>query len=492
MVSIHTSHSGCHAVTLDRWGNAYLFGRNASSCLGVPFSAEPVISEQAPRVLKPATIGATKFVNAACGRSHTLLISDDGEVYSAGNNSLGQCGHSPKSEVTTFTRINGPWSSSDKAVSASAGVSFSVVLTESGKVFSFGSAESGQLGNGRTGERITTGNKSAFDIEWEPIPVLGLDKSTIVQITSGQQHSMALSQDGLVYVWGNGGFSRLGLGNPKDQLIPVTVGKFSVDRQNMRGERVIAGPTSSAVIDRQGQYWLAGKWKISGDGSSGQPYSTYRYFQDISSCRMLGASHGGVTHFVWCPTEDEEGVMTIAWGQSANNYELGLGDGQPKSATKPVEVVPLSGISVFSVAAGAHTTLFLAAPNDKLSELERYPEVDPVEQCMVCKKVDENEEDGPTLLECEKCENPYHLHCLTPPLTEVPEGEWFCPKCVAEADSRKSAGVPPKKSSNGASSKKRSRANDEDEGMSEGDASTSTNEDRSQKRSKKSNGGSGH
>jgi hypothetical protein len=36
----------------------------------------------------------------------------------------------------------------------------------------------------------------------------------------------------------------------------------------LRGERVVAGPTSSAVIDRQGMFWLAGKWKISGDGKS--------------------------------------------------------------------------------------------------------------------------------------------------------------------------------------------------------------------------------
>lgn len=35
-------------------------------------------------------------------------------------------------------------------------------------VFSFGSAEKGQLGNGITGERITTGNKTAFDIEPSP------------------------------------------------------------------------------------------------------------------------------------------------------------------------------------------------------------------------------------------------------------------------------------------------------------------------------------
>lgn len=26
------------------------------------------------------------------------------------------------------------------------------------------------------------------------------------------------------------------------------------------------------------------------------------------------------------------------------------------------------------------------------------------------------------------------MECLNPPLEEVPEGEWFCPKCEAEAE----------------------------------------------------------
>lgn len=93
IVSIHTSHSGCHVVALDKWGTAYLFGRNASSCLGLPFSTTPVISEQEPRSLRPAHVGApatAKFVSAACGRAHTLLITDGGDVYTAGINSLGQ------------------------------------------------------------------------------------------------------------------------------------------------------------------------------------------------------------------------------------------------------------------------------------------------------------------------------------------------------------------------------------------------------------------
>ncbi|XP_054709629.1 uncharacterized protein LOC129219306 [Uloborus diversus] len=36
-----------------------------------------------------------------------------------------------------------------------------------------------------------------------------------------------------------------------------------------------------------------------------------------------------------------------------------------------------------------------------------------------------------TLLLCDSCDLAYHCECLTPPLTEVPAGLWFCPPCVA-------------------------------------------------------------
>ena len=33
-----------------------------------------------------------------------------------------------------------------------------------------------------------------------------------------------------------------------------------------------------------------------------------------------------------------------------------------------------------------------------------------------------------------QCDAPYHPGCLTPPLSEIPEGEWFCPKCEKDPD----------------------------------------------------------
>jgi hypothetical protein len=50
-------------------------------------------------------------------------------------------------------------------------------------VFSFGSAEKGQLGNGTTGERITTGNKTAFDIEPSPGEPISMPGSFLLTIS---------------------------------------------------------------------------------------------------------------------------------------------------------------------------------------------------------------------------------------------------------------------------------------------------------------------
>ncbi|XP_044753178.1 chromodomain-helicase-DNA-binding protein Mi-2 homolog isoform X2 [Coccinella septempunctata] len=44
------------------------------------------------------------------------------------------------------------------------------------------------------------------------------------------------------------------------------------------------------------------------------------------------------------------------------------------------------------------------------------------EFCRICK-------DGGELLCCDSCPSAYHTHCLNPPLTEVPDGDWKCPRC---------------------------------------------------------------
>ncbi|XP_043542852.1 chromodomain-helicase-DNA-binding protein 3 isoform X2 [Chiloscyllium plagiosum] len=54
---------------------------------------------------------------------------------------------------------------------------------------------------------------------------------------------------------------------------------------------------------------------------------------------------------------------------------------------------------------------------------EREEEDDHMEYCRVCK-------DGGELLCCDACPSSYHIHCLNPPLPEIPNGEWLCPRCT--------------------------------------------------------------
>ncbi|KAK2585208.1 hypothetical protein KPH14_009914 [Odynerus spinipes] len=52
--------------------------------------------------------------------------------------------------------------------------------------------------------------------------------------------------------------------------------------------------------------------------------------------------------------------------------------------------------------------------------------------CHNCGRGD-NEEN---MLLCDGCDDSYHTFCLMPPLTEIPKGDWRCPKCVAEEVSK--------------------------------------------------------
>ncbi|KAG5672185.1 hypothetical protein PVAND_002335 [Polypedilum vanderplanki] len=48
--------------------------------------------------------------------------------------------------------------------------------------------------------------------------------------------------------------------------------------------------------------------------------------------------------------------------------------------------------------------------------------------CLVCRSKSDPEQ---TLL-CDQCNKGWHMYCLKPKLTEIPQGDWFCPRCRPE------------------------------------------------------------
>lgn len=51
--------------------------------------------------------------------------------------------------------------------------------------------------------------------------------------------------------------------------------------------------------------------------------------------------------------------------------------------------------------------------------------------CEVCRNTDRED----TMLLCDGCNRGYHMSCLTPPLTEIPQNSWYCDYCFASENS---------------------------------------------------------
>jgi RCC1 and BTB domain-containing protein len=90
----------------------------------------------------------------------------------------------------------------------------SAVITEDGKMYTFGGGEHGQLGHGDKVNKV------------KPTLVQALQHVVLHQITCGWSHSVALTADGEVYTWGNGDHGKLGHGNGKKVSAPQLVDKL--------------------------------------------------------------------------------------------------------------------------------------------------------------------------------------------------------------------------------------------------------------------------
>lgn len=87
----------------------------------------------------------------------------------------------------------------EKIVEIGNGRAHSIILTQNGRLFSFGMGEFGTLGHGG----------SIF--EEKPRLIKKLETRTIVSVACGLFHTLALSDIGDVYAWGRGFEGQLGI-----------------------------------------------------------------------------------------------------------------------------------------------------------------------------------------------------------------------------------------------------------------------------------------
>ena len=141
-----------------------------------------------PTLLGPDALGVDfnfpSISNVACGEFHTLAVAHDGTLWTWGKNSHGQLGHgiTPAGDFHTHKlpkRVQGL--EKKIVIKAAAGGQFSVVLTESNKIYTWGSNQFGQLGVGTNVKMSST-----------PDIVGTLRRSGTCHIVCGYSHCVAL------------------------------------------------------------------------------------------------------------------------------------------------------------------------------------------------------------------------------------------------------------------------------------------------------------
>uniref|UniRef100_A0A7N4PC34 Retinitis pigmentosa GTPase regulator n=1 Tax=Sarcophilus harrisii TaxID=9305 RepID=A0A7N4PC34_SARHA len=111
-----------HTALITGNSKLYMFGSNNWGQLGLGSKAT-ISKPTCVKALKPEKV---KF--AACGRNHTLVYTEEGNVYAAGGNSEGQLGLGDTEERTTFHLVSF-FTSRYKIKQLSAGSNTSAALT---------------------------------------------------------------------------------------------------------------------------------------------------------------------------------------------------------------------------------------------------------------------------------------------------------------------------------------------------------------------------
>jgi len=155
-----------------------------------------------------------RVVAVSAGFAHSLAFTADGALLSWGDGGHGRLGHGDDQAQWQPKKIEAL--AGQRVVAVSAGGWYSLALTADGAVWSWGCGYSGQLGHG--------------DLQHQQLPkkIEAFADQRVVAVSAGEDHSLAITADGAVWSWGDGGLGRLGHGEDlSDQLLPKKIEVWS-------------------------------------------------------------------------------------------------------------------------------------------------------------------------------------------------------------------------------------------------------------------------
>lgn len=254
---------------------------------------------------------ASKFVQVSAGAHFTAALSQDGTVWTWGQNHYGQLGDGTTDDRSTPFQVCGL----SDVVAISAGSSHMLALKSDGTVYAWGSNQSGELGDGTTTDRYLPKKVSNTG---------GLGK--VKQISAGDINNLALTEDGMVYFWGTLNKN----GKVEESLSPVKVDGLSSIRE------ISVGDNFFMALKEDSSLWTWGEnyYGQLGDGTYTDKYTPVRV-KGLSGVVKIAAGR--------------RNCLALKLGGSVWYWGSGIfGDGKTTKSNVPVQVISqgITGIAV--------------------------------------------------------------------------------------------------------------------------------------------------
>jgi len=294
----------------------------------------------------PVIVSALKgkrVVSVSCGESHSLAITEYGDLYSWGRGREGQLGHGTRDNSNEPRAVEKL--SHERIVRGQCGHSHSVALTDTGKVYNWGKV-----------------HKLLDDVEMAAKPTryygIGVENP-------GERTQDMLQRSHLEYL--SGTISEEGDEAPnQDQLEQIQLGqefgRFANFTQTtpmfveaLRGKKIVeiaAGYACTAAITDSGQLYM---WGFNEKGQLGLGHrfnsDVPRLVHSLNDIRLVGVACGS-HHTV---ALDEHGHV-YSWGLGVFG-QLGHGNLDDLRQPKRIEYLVQNGIVVVQVVCGAYHTV---------------------------------------------------------------------------------------------------------------------------------------
>jgi uncharacterized repeat protein (TIGR02543 family) len=303
---IKASLGSYHTAVLTSFGRVFTWGSNASGRLGTGIENNEILPTDITQQFQ--LLEDEKLIDIGLGHDFSVALTSQGRIFTWGYNQYGQLGDGTNQLKTIPTEITDKFNLelNEIIIKMEIGYSFSAVLTSKNRMFLWGRNENGETGNGNTNKvslpseithkiglteneliseiylgrgktfikttnnRIFTWgantleinvNNSILDII-EPIEIsdyFDLEGDEFISdISSGDSHTIALTNKNRIFTWGSNQFGQLGDGTTGNSKVPIDIKISEYLKPGEIIRYIHAGGVNTMVITSEDEVYFWG------------------------------------------------------------------------------------------------------------------------------------------------------------------------------------------------------------------------------------------